>query len=348
MYEIEELDLKDNSEEEQIRTRCIFEDIKERAINGGEISEHEKDFFALGVKYSLRNDGRLEDYRCCDNYRFKELYLNYFRDLSGNGNYQKVRKGEIYRASPKEALRDVRYLSQVARDWNIIIQNEKHSNELLKQIAKETRMELKRINRPKRPLLFQKEKEEYNLRCRQILLHTKFIYCTALMILELFDKDDLSLILNDCKIEITEYSIIHIINRHFSEFVKKDSTKSYHKEDIMPKYFSKVLKDIFNRIECSGVYKDENIENVNFQYKGQEYAVWNHKRCKQIRGIGNVDFYRLETFYPIEDSKTLEQLNEQYELKKIDEELFVYVKKINKKNNNGRRNKYAHDFVQEL
>lgn len=95
----------------------------------------------------------------------------------------------------------------------------------------------------------------------------------------------------------------------------------------MPKYFSKVLKDIFNRIECSGVYKDENIENVNFQYKGQEYAVWNHKRCKQIRGIGNVDFYRLETFYPIEDSKTLEQLNEQYELKKIDEELFVYVKK---------------------
>ena len=68
------------------------------------------------------------------------------------------------------------------------------------------------------------------------------------------------------------------------------------------------------------------------------------QRCKQIRGIGNVDFYRLETFYPIEDSKTLEQLNEQYELKKIDEELFVYVKK----NNNGRRNKYAHDFVQEL
>ena len=108
MYEIEELDLKDNSEQEQIRTRCIFEDIKERAINGGEISEHEKDFFALGVKYSLRNDGRLEDYRCCDNYRFKELYLNYFRDLSGNGNYQKVRKGEIYRASPKEALRDVK------------------------------------------------------------------------------------------------------------------------------------------------------------------------------------------------------------------------------------------------
>ena len=81
-------------------------------------------------------------------------------------------------------------------------------------------------------------------------------------------------------------------------------------------------------------------------YKNQRSQF--HKRCKQIRGIGNVDFYRLETFYPIEDSKTLEQLNEQYELKKIDEELFVYVKKINKKNNNGRRNKYAHDFVQEL
>ena len=58
----------------------------------------------------------------------------------------------------------------------------------------------------------------------------------------------------------------------------------------MPKYFSKVLKDIFNRIECSGVYKDENIENVNFQYKGQEYAVWNHKDVNRFVELGTLIF----------------------------------------------------------
>lgn len=61
MYSIDELNLKDSSEEEQIRTRKIFDNIKERSINELFISEHEKDFFCLGVKLSLLDDGKIED-----------------------------------------------------------------------------------------------------------------------------------------------------------------------------------------------------------------------------------------------------------------------------------------------
>lgn len=327
MYKIEELDPRNDSEEEQIRTRHIFEDIKARAINGDEISEHEKDFFSLGVKLSLKKDGKLEDYECCDNYRFKTLYLTYFHDLSGQGSYQKVGKGRVYLASLREVLDDINYLSRVAYKWNKIIENERHTNELLRQISQETREELKKISKHKRPLLFRKEKEEYTIRRREILLHSKFIYCTALMILEMFEKDDFILRLNDHEIEINEYSIIHILNRHFAQIVKKDFTKSYHIKDVVPKYFNKTLKDIFIRIEQSGLYKGQSIENINFQYKGKNYAVWTHKRYKQRQGVGNVEYYRLETFYPIENTKVLDLLNNEYEIKNVDAELSVYIKK---------------------
>ena len=50
-YEIEDLDLKNNSEEEQLRTRLIFEDLKLKAQNGVSLTEHEKDFFCEVVLF---------------------------------------------------------------------------------------------------------------------------------------------------------------------------------------------------------------------------------------------------------------------------------------------------------
>ena len=45
-FKVAELNLKNDSEEEQVRTRKIFEELKERVKNGQHLSEHEKVFFA--------------------------------------------------------------------------------------------------------------------------------------------------------------------------------------------------------------------------------------------------------------------------------------------------------------
>ena len=37
------------------------------------------------------DDGEIEDYECCQNYNFKTLYLPYFRDLLGKGDYEKLK-----------------------------------------------------------------------------------------------------------------------------------------------------------------------------------------------------------------------------------------------------------------
>ncbi len=329
MYSIEELDLRNDSEEEQIRTREIFENIKKRCQDGESVSEHEKDFFGLGVKLSLKDDGKIEDYSCCDNYKFKMIYLSYFHDLSGRGKYEKVRGKTIYDVGEKEKNRDISYLSQVANSWQNVINTTNHSNELLKHISKETREELKEVEKNKGMLIFRRDKERYQLNKKRILLQSKYIYCTALLIFEMFDNKDFILNLNSQDIEINEYSIIHILNRHFSEITKQNFNKSYHGEDFKPKYLNKQLKEIITIIDESKVLDGKDINNVNFRYKEKDYAIWINKRTKQEKGKGNIEYNRLETFYPIEDKEEIKKISDNFNYHQINDDIGVYVKKNN-------------------
>jgi len=328
-YKIEELNLLNNSFEEQERTRNIFENLKDKAIKGEELSEHEKDFFCQGVKLSKFNDGKIEDYSCCNNYKFKLTYLSYFQDLSGFGQYEKVKGTSIYNPDRKEIDRDIEYLKKESNHWNSIISITNHDNELLQQISKETRNDLKIIEKSKGRLLFRRDKERYTLSKRATLLQSKYIYCMALQIFEMFDRKEFVIKLNGFDIEINEYSIIHILNRHYSEITKPNSSKSFHIEDFEPKYLNKQIGAIFQEIENSGLYKDNPITKISFRYKNIDYTIWVNVRTKQVKGQGNVSYQRLETFYPVVDQKELSELIDNYDLKKVNNDLSIYIKKNN-------------------
>lgn len=326
-FKIEELVLLNDSIEEQDRTRKIFENLKSKAISGEEMSEHEKDFFCQGVKLSKLDDGKLEDYTCCNNFKFKMTYLSYFQDLSGLGQYEKVKGTSIYNPDRKEIYRDIEYLKKESNSWNSIISITNHDNELLQQISKETRNDLKSIEKSKGRLLFRRDKEKYILSKRATLLQSKYIYCMALQTFEMFDRKEFIISLNGIEIEINEFSIIHILNRHYSEITKTNSSKSFHIEDFEPKYLNKQLGIIFQEIDKSELYKNCSIKRVAFRYKSIDYTIWINERTKQIKGKGNVSFYRLETFYPITDQKELSELMANQDLKKINDELSVYINK---------------------
>src|SRR5437762_11169718 len=95
-FQADELRMREDTIAEQIRTREIFEVLKSKAIKREKLTEHEKDFFCLGVKISNRNDGSWENYPCCDNYKFKNLYLTYFSDSTGGSPYYKVNRITVY------------------------------------------------------------------------------------------------------------------------------------------------------------------------------------------------------------------------------------------------------------
>ena len=80
---ITELEFRDDSLIEQTRTRKIFETLRTKARENKYLSEHEKDFFCQGLILSLKEDRKLEDFKCCDNRKFKFLYLVHYHDLTG-------------------------------------------------------------------------------------------------------------------------------------------------------------------------------------------------------------------------------------------------------------------------
>ncbi|GAF05967.1 hypothetical protein [Saccharicrinis fermentans] len=325
-YEIEELTLKNNLPEEQERTRAIFEDLKAKCIAGESLTEHEKDFFCTGVETSLLDDGKLSDYSCCNNYRFKTIYLTYFLDLSGQSVYQKPNKGNSRIVPPEETLRDINYLINNTKEWLKIIEKANHTSELLNQISKETRSQLKEIEKSRGKLLFRADKQRHLINRRKILLQAKYIYLMALQIFEMFDKTEFVLSLNGQDIELNEYSIIHILSRHFSEITKVTTDKSFHIEDFEPKYLNKQIGQIFNDIDNSGLFDGQPIDKIAFRYKGIDYLIWTKKKVKHVKGKGEVEYNRLETFYPVERQIDLQELNDNYSLQEVSAELSVYVR----------------------
>lgn len=62
----------------------------------------------MRVKHSIFDQGTWEDYECCDNPKFKFLYLIYAKDLFGlkkNKLYKSVRTFQ-YQLKPKEIKND--------------------------------------------------------------------------------------------------------------------------------------------------------------------------------------------------------------------------------------------------
>src|SRR5690606_39957703 len=129
------------------------------------------------------------------------------------------------------------------------------------------------------------------------------------------------------RVESDASSLIHIINRHYASQIKNNPQKTYHIEDIEPEKIHSRLKDLLSKISDKNLIKKTDIGKIAFIYKGVTYRVWINKRKKQKKGIGQIEILRIDTFYPIEDQTELVDLNNNYELKDIDSDLKVFVKK---------------------
>lgn len=328
-FPISELDFKGDTPAEQIRTRRIFEALRTKARQNEFLSEHEKEFFCQGLVLSLHNDGKLEDYTCCDNQKFKFLYLVHYHDLSGASPVYKpnkllLRETEI---CDEEKQEDLKYLYAKSDEWKEVINKLNHSELLLQEISKETRVELS--NTPKgnnddlsRQSAFSDEEIEL-----QILLKSKYLYCIALKFFEKISREDLILELNGQAIEIDEYSIIHIMNRHFAaKTIYYDTKKSFHHADFEPEILNKQLREILHQIDISKLYEELSLDKIAFQFKGTDYQIWTGIKKRHVKGK-EIEFRRLNTFYPIIEADEKGKLFEKYEAAIINEDIKVYIPK---------------------
>jgi hypothetical protein len=321
--------MKDDTIAEQVRTRKIFEVLKAKAIKQEILTEQEKDFFCLGLKLSSLNDGVWEDYSCCDNYKFKNLYLTYFRDLTGGTAFLKVSGMTVYKVEANEAQQDLQYLYDKSDEWDLVIQKPNHNGQLLQQISAETRNDLKNLsnlpefnNDP-----FIKGSFKYIFKKRAILLQSKYIYCIALEIFENLKPADLLLEINSIQIEFNEFSLVHILNRHFAEIAKQFITnKSFHNEDFKPRILSVQLKEILHDIDCSKLLVGKSIAKIGFQQNGIDYIIYTSEKEKSVKGNkGNIIYRRLDTFFPVTETTEYNNLISTSKLITINQTLSVYV-----------------------
>jgi len=321
-FQISELDFKGDTTAEQNRTRRIFETLRTKARQNEYLSEHEKEFFCQGLVLSLHNDGKLEDYICCDNRKFKFLYLVHYHDLSGASPVYKPNKLllKVTQIGNEEKQEDLKYLYSKSNEWKEVINRLNHREVLLQEVSKETRIELS--NNLSRPSAFSEKEIE-----QQILLKSKFLYCIALKLFEKIGREDLILELDGQKIEINEYSIIHILNRHFAaKTIYYDTKKSFHNEDFEPQILNKQLKEILYQIDISKTYEGLSLDNIAFQYKETDYQIWTGIKKKHAQGK-EIEFRRLNTFYPITDVDEKSKLYQSRQAIKITENIQVYIPK---------------------
>ncbi len=330
-FPISELEYRNsNTVEEQTRSRKIFEALKLKAREDKFLSEYEKDFFCSGLRFSSMNNGKLEDYNCCDNSKFKLLYLTYYHDLTGISSAYKINNNlrKFVEIDNIEKQENINYLYEKSTEWEKIINKSNHKEDLLQQVSTEARTEIKELN--KKFGISNLSQEVGNFKYRyskeEILLKLKFIYCLTLKYFEKTKKEDLLLELNCQQYEINEYSIIHILNRHFAS-ISHNTSKSFHTENFSPEILDIQLKEIFEVIDNSKILFGHFIEKLAFRYNQIDYQIWTSEKTRYIAGK-KILFRRIDTFYPVFYNEEKEDLKLNYDLIKISDNLFVYLAKL--------------------
>jgi len=328
-YPLHELDLKNASDEEQIRTRRVFEDLKKRASDGETLFEREKDFFCTCLKLSQWDDGHIHEFDICKDYEFKDLYLTYFHN-NLEGPFVKVHKAMIVEVSLEEQVKDFAYLMKVADEWLRQIEIENHKNQILQELGFETRRDLKALSKKYSGLnrIFRKQKDDYKLRKDKIILQSKFIYLLVKSVIENNEGKDFEIPFSNEIIEFTIYSLVHIVSRHYAEPIKQNEDKTYHYDHFFPTELHIDLRNILLEIDQLHLIDINNTDNIIFNFKGVNYRLYIQKRFKQVKGIkGNVQIFRVQTFFPLYSQEDFEMLKNEYDENKINDELSVFSHK---------------------
>lgn len=294
------------------------ETIFNKAKNNESLTEVEKEILCRQLQYSHGSQPPFDVAAVCANYNFKFLYLVYFKDLTGGSVY--LKPGNI-QVPVSVAQTELAYLKDAANIWQNLINQPGVSHELIVQSKKEADFAIEGLKKSPdfaNGIAFGGS-NRFQYKKMAIYLHSKFIYLLAKEIFESFDPNDLRLNIDGKVIVINEYSIIHIVSRHYAEIIKQyDTGKSYHKIEFQPRILNKKLKEIFNLIDIAGGLNQHYLNSINFMYKGQIY------RAYTTDSKNNTDTIKLSTFFPVDNLVILEELKNKYHLVNINSDLSFY------------------------
>lgn len=320
-YTPDELEYYFRESEDVAKSEPVFLNLLERAKQN-DLSYTESKYFCTNLRLVYKNYGIPEDFDVCQEHIFNDLYRIFYKDLHGITEL-KDKWGRMLNAEQKRV--GLRQLEAFYEEWKKILKSKETGN-LTKQVAKETRHEIKSLS--KSPEFYFSgvfyESNLFKFKYKSTFLRSRYL---RNMMFEYIDKhrEEITIHFDNKSIEFNLYTLVHIYFRHYARIIKQtELEKSFHNDEIDYSYIGIQLKEILEKIDGFKI-KLDNDRNVIFKYRQRLYSVWiSPRKLKSVRGVsGMKTYFRIDTFYPIENQQELKKCKEMDEIK-IDDELYLF------------------------
>lgn len=299
----------------------VVTDLATRLMNNEVMSDAEIEAACGIVRWSRPEDSisfiNLASIPRAQDYIFKNLYLIYSQDLEGQYGISKF-DGLV---SMEEKREDVIRLNEYHSAWEKVISTNRHKNNvLLNLIVDEVNNELSDIEYLKTSK--QISNEEYLYKRKSTVLHSKYLYIKIKALFDEMQFNEILITYAGQTIELNMWSVVHILNRHYAGLIKQyDTKKSFHTDKAIPLFEDpSVLKNLLEQIGTRDDFKTEQIKFIPLKFNGKMYAVYTEVKKKHVNGK-ELEYNRLQTFYPIEDPKEIDRVTNNFEKISISEQL---------------------------
>jgi hypothetical protein len=297
--------------------RVMLGELLDMVSNGDKLTIAESCYAAVILPLSVPPiDPRL--FPELENGVFDVLYHTYYSYLNG---HPKARNA--FGLIPAEKQReDVILLERHYQTWKVEIENERHSEEVKKHVAAETRQQLREHKKLTANRGLGSNKLEYDR--KSIILQSKMIY---LKVAEFYQelgilRQDLTLCGHE--IWVDSYSYIHILFRHYFPSLNNHLHKDYHFDqsisfDNLPSYMRQFISRYFTNIDCQCF----NRRSIYLRYRGTVYAMYFEPK-QVFTGRSKRTVLRLETFFPVSVASLVNHINQMSEKQASGELSFFY------------------------
>jgi hypothetical protein len=296
-------------------TARIFSELAQKALSNEPMSVAEADCVCQllkGMQYSGERINIAELPACRDSV-FKQLYLIYHYDLAGKyalSDFPSHTLGEHIGQEQKK--KDLEALETFYKDWLPVVSKFNHrGDDLLNIVASESNDERKLLHKGVK--IGDVDYREIKNADMGRVLNSKYVYLTVKEFFEEHGTDRVVLSFQGAELEITKQSLVHILLRHYAGAAKQFNTnKSFHQDrsifwETLPYDLKPILEEIGAHPEAQG----DSIEYLPIKYNKKKYGIW-IDLAKRYESKKEVSFKQIETFYPIENSVDLSEIEANY------------------------------------
>ena len=303
----------------------IIQDLLDRAHKNESMTYAESEtvcrFMELSISEHPKDDFDISKFEVCNDYHFKSLYLTYHNNLNGS----KPARNFLGSISISQKQIDIQKLEDFHNEWYPRVRKFNNKDSLLNTIASEFKDEFKHLDN-----LHSSQgwgNNLYKAKIKSVSLHSKYVYLTVKAI---FEENDNPIILNlnNYEVHIDQSSLVHILRGHYAGVVKQfDTGKSFHLDkSIKHLELPNHLKEILDLIGVSGKLPNHQIEHIPIRYNGEIYSIWTKKVKAHKKGVGQTEFMRLQTFYPVTEQQDLNKISAEFSEQPIADKISLFIK----------------------